>query len=136
MTHISKQILSTNVTKRLVRQFAQFMQQSNVKFFDAFFTEAEQIMFMKRLAIVLMLHENFSKYRIAQVLQVSESTVARIGIAYQAGKYDTFLAQSRKTGFDSKKFWDTIEVVLRAGLPPMAGKGRWRGLPPTVRQQR
>lgn len=133
MTHISKQPLPRAKVQKLATQFVSFLKgASSAAIFSNFFTEAEQVMFIKRLAIILMLDYGYSKYRVAQTLKVSESTVKRQYVLYQAGHYDHLVAKAKTKSFNKKEFWGVVEVLLRAGLPPMVGKGRWQGLQPMV----
>lgn len=95
--------------------------------FGELFSESEQIMFMKRLAIIIMVDKEYSKYRIARTLKVSESTVREIRSKYALDDYDKLLSLTRSKKFDNQEFWDTIGVLLRLGMPSM-GKNRWKSV--------
>jgi uncharacterized protein YerC len=84
----------------------------------------ELLMLAKRLAVVYMLTENISAYRIAQVLGLSTSTVNKMRLTFDEDGYRTIAAhyQHKK---NHAEFWQDIEVLLRLGMPPM-GKGRWK----------
>ncbi len=131
MTRISKQVLDQKTQTRLFSQFTAIFSVSNKRLsgelFKALFTEAETIMFVKRIAIVLLLTERYSTYAIANTLCVSDSTVRVIRSQYEEGRFDAVVKTMRKKTFDKKEFWKTVEVLLRCGLPPR-GRGRWKWL--------
>ena len=96
------------------------------KLFDDLLSESERIMFVKRLAIVVLLEKKISHYKIARQLCVSESTVGAIAKKIQNGAFSTLRAEIKKRTFDREKFWNTVDFVLRGGLPPRAGRDRWK----------
>jgi uncharacterized protein YerC len=130
MTNVSKRELEPEVRKKLLTQFAGLFKAAGdvqlSKIFSELFTEAEQIMFVKRLAIIIMLINNFSNYAIAQHLEVSEATVRSTKAKYVNGEYDTIVRVLNNKKFDGQKFWRVLELVLTAGLPPRTGRGRWK----------
>jgi DNA-binding NarL/FixJ family response regulator len=129
MTNISKRRLGDMHQKKLLKQLAGLFATSDKKSTELMltdlFTESEQIMFIKRLGIVMMINSGYSKYRIAKTLLVSESTVREAGKKFDMGMYNNLLRKTQTKQFDSKKFWATVEVLLRAGMPSM-GKDRWK----------
>ncbi len=131
MTNISKRSLDKQQQEQLFYQLSQLVHGTNKNetrvFLEQLFTETEQIMFLKRLAVILLLSKNQSAYRIAKTLKMSESTVNHIRLKYEFGDYDAIVKRSKKKEFDSKQFWNTMEVLLRGGMPPM-GKKRWQSL--------
>jgi len=131
MTNVSKKKLDAKVQDQLFKQFAQLFTSEDEKYvgnlFDALFTDSEKIMFVKRIAVILLLAENYSSYRIAKTLKVSEATVYAAKKRFDAGTYDCIVSVTRKKSFDKEKFWMTFELLVRAGLPPQ-GKGRWKWL--------
>lgn len=132
MTNVSKKKLKPEVRKKLYRQFATLF--SNVSedkmgiLFTELFTESEQVMFIKRVGIVLMLAEDLSIYRIAKTLEVSEATVMVTKDRFQAGEYDHIVGVTKRKTFDSEKFWSVMGTILSAGLPPIVGPGRWKSV--------
>ena len=131
MTHISKQPLQSKRRTQLEKQFVNFLasiskQQAEPLFTDLF-TEAERTMFIKRLAAVLMLHEGYSRYRIARTLHLSQSTVKIFALHYEQGLYAGVLSVSCSKAFDSYAFWELIETLLQAGMPAQ-GRSRWSGM--------
>ncbi len=131
MTNISKQALSLKTKEQLFAQFVDLFSSGNKNqrrtLFSSLFSESEQVMFIKRLAIVLLLVEEYSTYRISKTLLVSDSTVRTIQAQYRAGRFDSIVGTMRKKSFDKKEFWKTLDLLLRCGLPPR-GRGRWKWL--------
>lgn len=129
MTRVSKQPLAKAVKHALSEQLLMLLVQADVKLAKSilheFFTASEQVMFIKRLAMIMMLEKGYSKYRIAHSLAVSESTVKLIAVAFKAGRYDILIGATRKKDFDKEAFWKTVEVILRCGMPSM-GSDRWQ----------
>lgn len=131
MTNVSKHKLSKKMQSCLFAQFTQLFaaadQKHLAKLFDALFTESEKMMFVKRVAIILLLQEQYSTYAISKTLKVSDATVRTILQKYETGQYEALSRIVRKKSFDAELFWETVEVLLRAGLPPY-GKDRWQWL--------
>jgi Trp operon repressor len=129
MTNVSKRPLGQKAREQLSSQFIELFSTANKKqhldLFISLFSDAERTMFIKRLAIVLLLAEGFSTYKIAKSLIVSDSTVREIRAQYTTGRYDPMISIIRTKQFDRKKFWKTLELLLRAGMPPR-GRGRWK----------
>ena len=89
------------------------------------FTEAEQIMFLKRVGIIFMLQSECSNYEVAKTLLVSETTVKSIKQKMLTDEFIHITNIMQRKTFNQKQFWQVIEKVLRAGLPPR-GHGRWK----------
>lgn len=131
MPHVSKKKLNNQQIKRLEKELANSFEQAaaNMKTADVFyefFTFTEKIMFAKRLAVITMLKKGVSNYMISQALHMSPSTVERMSLNYEKGKYNNILKQA----LGRKNVWNIIENILDLGgiLPPKFGKGRWRML--------
>lgn len=93
--------------------------------FRELLTESEQVMLAKRLAVIVMIHEGCSLYLIWKKLHLSPSTVTHMYDEYSKGAYvETIKIFCRKKQ-DREKFWSTLELISRGGLPPM-GKDRWK----------
>ena len=131
VTHVSKEPLPAKRQEQLFREFSQLFASTQgrdaAKLFDALFTESEKVMFIKRIAIVLMLARGASTYVIARSLKVSDSTVRDIKKQAKAGKYDPIIATIKTDSFDAEALWKTVESLLRLGFPEQ-GKGRWQWL--------
>jgi uncharacterized protein YerC len=129
MTNVSKLPPSSKTSQKLFREFSRLFansgEQTITHLFLELFTESEQIMFVKRVGIILMLREDYSNYAIAKILKVSPTTVSTIQKNYLAGEYKQLVTATSKVAFDSDKFWKIFDLVLGVGLPARAGNGRW-----------
>lgn len=131
MTHTSKKILTKKVEEQLTAQLAKLFSGKKegpiTELFSDLLTAAEQIMLVKRLAIIFMLTEGYSTYRIAKMLLVSDSTVRDIQAKLHVGHYQHLIQSSSGKTFNSKEFLNILEVILSGGLPSR-GKNRWKGV--------
>ena len=131
MTNVSKRKLNKDFEQELFSQlitiFSSTSKKQNGELFSALLSPAERVMLMKRLSVVLLLEKRLSAYRIATTLHMSESTVGDIKHLWSTGKFDSIVQHAARQSFDSDKFWEKIDFILRAGLPPR-GKGRWKWL--------
>ena len=84
-------------------------------------------MLAKRFAIIIMLMEKNSIYRIATMLKVSTSTVTILKDQFEKEKFAHITKLLKHNKIDYEKLWEVLEIVLRAGMPPR-GKGRWRSV--------
>lgn len=129
MTNVSKQQLTAEVADKLRLQLARIFDnvpvQKSKNLFDALLSESEQIMLAKRLAVILLIHQKVGVSEIAKRVLVSDATVRTLQKQYKTGRYAPLVSHCTSHSFDSKKFWQTLEVVLRGGLPPR-GKDRWQ----------
>lgn len=131
MTNISKKVLQSEITDKLLDQLASFFSNQNKSkislLFSDLLTPAEQIMFIKRLAIIIMLHEGNSTYKISKYLFVSDATVRAFKLEMKNDDFVNIINHYQNKNFNAKVFWQTIEVLLRAGLPSR-GNDRWKAL--------
>ena len=129
MTNTSKHKLQATKQKELFVQFANLFanvnQNESSVLFETLFTDAEKVMFIKRLAIILMLSKNHSTYAIAKTLYVSDSTVREIKKKYVLGMFSSIVDATKNKSFDAVKFWATVDILVRAGMPSQ-GKDRWK----------
>jgi len=137
MTHVSKRKIREEDFKKIYNQLISMFdtagdgRKSDI-LFKEFMTYAEKVMFAKRFAILCMLEEGVSKHFIEDVLKISPSTVNRISLQYENGKFayiENILKKNRKT------IWDALETIVTAGLPPRVGRGRWQWLNEIERKQ-
>lgn len=112
MTNVSRKKLRPSVSKTIDAQFiqtiARFDKRSAKKFLDDFFTAAERMMFAKRLAILLLLEEDFSPYRIAILLNVSTSTVRRVYARHWHGNTSPYMIGTDRKNVFFKEFRDFL----------------------------
>lgn len=131
MTHVSKHTLSDHHLNQLFTQLgdalAKLDRQSSRHFLDELLGPEEKVMLAKRLAAIAMCIEGNSPYRIGQLLLMSPSTTERIKLKYEIGAYDHIERLLTRNKKDYERFWQTLEVILRAGMPPR-GRGRWKSV--------
>jgi uncharacterized protein YerC len=129
MTRVSKQALQPSHLKKLYAELAKTIVRLDKKnttlFLDELLGEEEKVMIAKRVAVIVMLIEKNSTYRIAQLLLMSQSTVERHRKKLRIGEYDNIVQMLKQRKEAYKEFWNTLEVILRAGMPPR-GRGRWK----------
>ena len=129
MTNVSKQKLPKKhldkIYKQLHNAVGRLNNRTSAEFFNDLLGPEEQIMLTKRLATVAMYIEGNSSYRVSQLLKISPSTAENIRKDYEMGRYDNVKKILTKNKADYEQFWKTLDVVLRAGMPPM-GRGRWK----------
>lgn len=131
MTNISKHKLPHKTEKQLFSQFTNLFIAADEKklavMFDALFTDAEKIMFIKRIAIILMLSKGVPMYGIAKSLKVSVTTVRSQRELLEEGRYEVIIIMTRKKNFDADEFFGALGAILRLGMPSY-GKDRWKSL--------
>ena len=84
------------------------------------FTYTEKIMLAKRLAVILLLDKGLPQHVISDELKVSISTVTRMSLGIDRGKYDHILRMSGKMSV-----LEILEKIILMGMPPRTGRGRW-----------
>lgn len=97
---------------------------SHRDFLSEFLTPTEQMMLAKRLAVIFLLAQGFSIYRIQQILKVSPSTVARIKLQLERGKFKKIVASARSRKH-RQRFQEMLDLLLLIMLPQQSGKTRW-----------
>ncbi len=128
MTRISKRKLDPKHLQSLFEQMDTIIVGLSPKNASAFLGELlgneERIMIGKRFAAITMCIEGHSVYRIAKTLAISFSTAERIRDDHKKEKYAHIESILKKTTPNLEEFFRTLEVVLRAGLPPRTRKDR------------
>lgn len=131
MTHVSKKILDAEIEEKLLIQFSKFFSEQEGYILRNLFSEllspVERIMLVKRLAIIIMLHQKKTTSAIAQTLMVSDSTVRDSKIKMALGHYEHVIKRYENKKFNNKEFIKLLETILSAGLPSF-GKDRWESL--------
>ena len=131
MVNISKKKLDEKTAKEIhARLFKTMFNLKNPKdmrvLVEEFFTPAEQVLFAKRLAALLLLAEHIPPYRVSRLLKLSSATTARFAREIEQEKH-THIGQIIKKKKDRDVFWAELEVMLRFGMPER-GKNRWKWL--------
>lgn len=130
MPHVSKNELDEGIKAKLFDQLFETFKtagrrNSTSHVITELFTSTEKIMFAKRLAIVLLLKKEVPQHVIVSHLQVSPSTIARVSLDVEIGKYDQI------TKMAGNKMDHLMEVLIKLiffSMPPRVGRGRWKNL--------
>ena len=130
MPHVSSQKLNKQNLNKLYSEFGKAFEHavrnSKTKFFlGDLLTKTEKIMLAKRFAVICLLSEGVPVFYIAESLKMSYSTIFRMSLKYDIGKYADIVNLIKK---DRVKLWKILEKVIKAGLPPRVGRGRWKFL--------
>lgn len=131
MPHISSKKLKKEILNKLYNEFGKAFEKSARKSGAKFFlgdllTRTEKIMLAKRFAVIYLLSEKIPVSYIAESLGMSYSTIFRMSLKYDIGKYSLLLKTLEER--DKTDIWKILEKILKAGLPPRAGRGRWKFL--------
>jgi Trp operon repressor len=127
MPHISPKELQKDHLKSLYSNFVKILDRASKDskshiFLNEFLTRTEKIMLAKRLAVIYMLSKGIPEVKIANSLRMSPATISRFSSRIDIGKYEHTL----KIFTQDKVFLNILEKLLRAGLPPITGRGRWK----------
>jgi uncharacterized protein YerC len=130
MPHISSKKLKQEHLQKLYNEFNLALEKSAKKswtkfFLSDFLTNTEKTMLAKRFAVIFLLSKGIPVSYIAESLHMSETTIFRMYNKYDIGKYSSILKIMSQ---ENKNIWIILEKILRAGLPPRAGRGRWKFL--------
>src|SRR3989338_10752716 len=130
MPHISSRKLDPALLEKLLNKlitvFGQAKNRSSMQsFVNEILTPTEKIMLAKRLAIILMLSGNTPQHKIADALKVSPTTVVKISLEIEIGKFNSILNISKNERLDLEKI---IWNILTVGgiMPPKICKKYWR----------
>ncbi len=128
MPHISSKKLKKENLQRLYDEFSSALEKSAKKSWSKLFlsdllTHTEKIMLAKRFAVIYLLSKDIPLSYISDALCMSPTTIFKMSLKYDIGKYSSLL----KTIKD-EDIWEILEKILKAGLPPRAGRGRWKFL--------
>ena len=131
MARIAKRKLSHDHLTQLYDQLHSTLGALNKKQTNLFMTELlgpeEKIMLAKRLAVIVMLNENYSLYRTANTLSISSATARTIKLKLKQNKYKHLVTMLTKNKKDYLSILDTIDSILQLGgiLPRYGNAGRY-----------
>jgi len=131
MVRVSKYKLEPSHLEKLYLQLSKTIGKLDKKgaytFLDELLGEEEKIVLAKRFAAIVMLIEKNSTYRISQLLFISDSTARTLKTKFNNGEFQYIEKMFTTNKKEYKEFWETLEVILCAGLPPR-DKGRWKSI--------
>lgn len=145
MTNVSKKQIKPKIKQKIDDQFCFLLSEiKNEKeggsFFNEFFSESERMMFVKRLAIIIMLDSGYTFSDIGNFLKVSKDTISKIEMDRYSGEYDFVLGKINKEvkkGRKNRKFNEFLEgLVSVIDMPAYVGDDRWKGLKKGVEKER
>lgn len=130
MPHVSSKKLKKEFLQKLYRELGEAMENSAKRswfkfFLQDFLTKTEKIMLAKRFAVICMLEQGIPPSYIAEALGMSPATIHRMSLRHEVGRYQAILRTIKK---NDKDLWQILEKILLGGLPPRAGRGRWKFL--------
>lgn len=135
MPHVSRKRLKKEIATELADQFLTFLSLAQTKkeariLANELLSQTERVMLAKRLAIVVLLVRGYSFTQIEEALGVTRQTVIRVWKDMKIGKYDKIARYAREhTGhFKKEAFMDALIRMIHFGMPPRAGRGRWKFL--------
>ena len=128
MPHISNKKISDESFLDIYNQLIVIFHTASQKrmldmIFKEFLTPTEKVMLTKRLAIIYMISEGISIHYISEILLVSRSTVSRISLAHEIGKYRSIETIIKK---NKESIWQSIENMISDSTKSYIGKGRWK----------
>jgi len=112
MPHISSKKLKKEHLQKLYNEFSSALEKSAKKSWI-------------RFAVIYLLSKNIPITYIAETLCMSPTTIFRMSFRYDIGKYSSLL---KIIETQNKDIWTILEKILKAGLPPRTGRGRWKFL--------
>lgn len=135
MSHVSRKRLKKEFATELADQFLTFLSLAQTKkeariLANELLSQTERVMLAKRLAVVVLLVRGYSFTQIEEALGVTRQTVVRIWKDMKTGKYDKIVryARDHTRHFKRESFMDELIRIIHFGMPPRAGKGRWKFL--------
>ncbi|MFC1721014.1 Trp family transcriptional regulator [Patescibacteria group bacterium] len=133
MTMLSRKKLKKEYQERIYKRFVKDVMKLKTNgetevFLRELLTPTEMSMLTKRYAVLLLLSHDFSSYKIAKLLNMSETTIARLSRSVEEGRFDYFKKEKKKQYSKvepDEDFFDFIEKLL---MVKKMGKDRWKFL--------
>jgi len=130
MTNVSYKPLDKDTDEKIKQLFTDFLSslssEQAADFYRSFFTKSEQIMFTKRLAIIMMLEKGAAYSHIGEVLDVSPTTVNNTDNRRKNGDYDAFI-DAFSTDERENRFWKALMILIDENAHHYGSHG-WRWL--------
>ncbi len=126
-----KQKVRESITTQLVHHIARIHGDANTKnFLSELLTGAEEIQLAKRFSAIILLLRGYSFRQVERVHKISPATVMKLWQRYKEGGFRTIRHISVWQGraFQEDTALESLLKLLTEGLPPRAGKGRWKVL--------
>ncbi|MEK9176764.1 MAG: Trp family transcriptional regulator, partial [Patescibacteria group bacterium] len=117
------------IFEQLVDHVSRVHGRRSKEFLSELLTPTERLQLGKRLTGIIMLMQGFSFSQVGSALKMSETTVVKLWRNMKEGKFPAISAM-RAFGRTVHEH-GTFEALLRmltGGMPPRAGRGRWKFL--------
>ena len=127
MPHISQKKMRDQDFDKIYDQLVSFFdtagnnRKSDVLFRE-FMTDTEKVMLAKRMAILCLIDDGVSEHYISYILSVSPSTISRIYLRYEQGKFPYISNIIRK---NKQNIWDVLEEIVRSSAERYVGPKKW-----------
>ena len=133
MVNISKRKLKPHFERTIIEQLVDHVSRVRGKkskeFLSEFLTTSERIQLGKRITAILMLLEGYSFTQVEKALEISPTTVVKLWDNIKEDKFPTITSMMvMGRTIHERSALDALLAVLANGLPPRAGKGRWKFL--------
>ena len=130
MPHISQKKINDKDFSKIYDQLISFFdtagsQRRSDILLREFLTETEKIMFAKRLSALCLIDDSVSEHYISYILGVSPSTVSRITLSYEQGRFPYI---SNIIAKNKQSIWDVLEGAVRSSMESYSGPKRWKWL--------
>ena len=134
MVRINKNLLEDKVVKSLYKQLDKVLGELPPDkisvFLNGLIGPEERLMLAKRLAVIVMLKEGYSSYRIAETLKLSQSTIKNIQARRSGGAY-VEVTKTLKNHLEAyRAILDIVDSLLHVGniMPHRVGLDRYKGI--------
>ncbi len=133
MVNVSKKKLKPHLERAIIEQLVDHISRARGKhtkeFLFELLTPAERVQLGKRLTVLVMLMQGYSFTQVQNALKVSPVTVAKLWRNMKTGNYPvTSSLQGWGRAVHERPMLEALLAALAQGLPPRAGKGRWKFL--------
>lgn len=130
MTNVSKKKLSAKLYKEIWQQLNETLGRLSstqaTPFLQELLSESEQVMLAKRLAAIILIHEQHSEYAIAKTLHMSTDTIGKLKLRHESGEFKSIVKGMRKNKIDYNEFIETLLDIIHLGLPRYVGPHRFK----------
>ncbi|MEK7186729.1 MAG: hypothetical protein AAB690_00165 [Patescibacteria group bacterium] len=130
MPHVSKRRVDADIFDSISAQLSRVFKLANnreliVSLIGELFTKTEKVMLAKHLAAILLLYRNVPQHVICEKLRMSPSTIARLSLDVEHGKYQSVFDVVKK---DKNKILDILIEILAESIPrPFSNRRSWLG---------
>lgn len=129
MVRVNKTSLSVEQIDAMFTQLAKVVAPTQTAHADAVLSEIlgheEKLMLAKRIAAIILLHENISHYKIAQSLKLSITTISKIAEQKSTGSFQTVTDAITTNQHAYQTLLQTLDNILTlGGILPHYGQAR------------